>query len=436
VLEEKKEFIVAWFQQAFESGDFEERSDRGNDSDAEVSGDRRYKGKEVVIEERYVNNDESPAKRANYLVPPSPTRPRGRKLILPDFPPPSYTDSTVSRPSKSPQISIHEVSSLETPVEDTRFSQPPLIKRSTSLTARLTHSLLHSKDALLKAVTSGDIGKAKSLVEMGHDVNYLSRQSEMTPLFVAATQNNYKMVKWLLEAGADPSTPGIFGYRALHRAVVGEGDDVVETVRLLLDHGADPSLVTDEGQTTLHCAVNVRKPNISVLRMLLEYGTPIGAVATGSTGSGQMVVLVDHLSVVIQNESMTALHIAVVQNNLSTVRLLLENGADPGRAPAATSTTALHLAAEYGSLHMVQLLLKHTAGLELVDRGGRTALIIATMHGKVDVIQLLLQYGADATAKDKSGRTPLYWARKLPTAQSMALLLIERGITARARGAS
>ncbi|KAF8544359.1 ankyrin repeat protein [Trichophaea hybrida] len=133
---------------------------------------------------------------------------------------------------------------------------------------------------------------------------------------------------------------------------------------------------------------------------------------------------------------MTVLHITVVQDNLSTTLLLLESGADPGRAPAAPSTTTLHLAAKYGSLPLFQLLLEHAADIELVDQRGRTPLHIATMHGKADVIQLLLQYGADATVKDKSGRTPLHWARALPAARSIALLLIERAVAARARGRS
>lgn len=93
----------------------------------------------------------------------------------------------------------------------------------------------------------------------------------------------------------------------------------------------------------------------------------------------------------------------------SIVRLLLDNNANT-EAKNKDGTTALMTAAMHGDRAMVQLLMDRGANINANDYMGKDALMIAAEFGKSDMVQMLLDRGADIRTKDKSDMIALMHA--------------------------
>ncbi|KAL8855469.1 MAG: hypothetical protein Q9178_007880 [Gyalolechia marmorata] len=117
----------------------------------------------------------------------------------------------------------------------------------------------------------------------------------------------------------------------------------------------------------------------------------------------------------LDKRNVTALHIAAEMSRLSTVQLLLGDGAD-FNVKATNGNTALHAAVD-SSLYsnhsvdckVVQLLLDHGAHIEAKNDIGNTPLGLASMElfGGKEMVLVLLAKGANIEAKNDIGDTPL-----------------------------
>jgi ankyrin repeat protein len=102
------------------------------------------------------------------------------------------------------------------------------------------------------------------------------------------------------------------------------------------------------------------------------------------------------------------LHYAAVDNDVETVRALLDAGADAS-ARDKSGHTPLHGAAQQGALEVARLLLERGADFHAYDRFGNAPLWTAVFnaHGKGPLVELLLAYGSDPRHANAAGRTPL-----------------------------
>ncbi|KAM6967669.1 ankyrin repeat domain-containing protein 34A [Aplochiton taeniatus] len=131
---------------------------------------------------------------------------------------------------------------------------------------------LHTEgNALLTAVFQGKLRLTRLLLEGGAYINEGNQRGE-TPIAAAClasyddAHSRHKMVRYLLEKGADPNIPDKTGRTALMHACAERAGK--EVVSLLLENGADPSLKDYAGSSALVHAIN--RGDRDTLQVLLD----------------------------------------------------------------------------------------------------------------------------------------------------------------------
>jgi ankyrin repeat protein len=124
---------------------------------------------------------------------------------------------------------------------------------------------------LVGAIVDDNEGIFTLLVERGADVNG-SNKYGLTPLHTAALIGNSRAVLWLCAAGANVNaTAADYGRMTpLHIAAL---QNQIEVARRLLEAGADPNLKDIEGKTPLHFAAQYA--DLAMVRLLLTHNSDL-----------------------------------------------------------------------------------------------------------------------------------------------------------------
>ncbi|MBF0408407.1 MAG: ankyrin repeat domain-containing protein [Candidatus Riflebacteria bacterium] len=233
-----------------------------------------------------------------------------------------------------------------------------------------------SNDAFFNAVNSGDVAKAKEILNNGGKVNESTYDGlEMYPLNIAILAGKLEMVKFLLEEGADINKTTKFDLLSPLRFAVDVKN--TEILRLLLSQGADLSIRDREGGTALHRAAF--KGNLDAISLFLEKGANLKDQSTGVPG--------------LKNGG-TPLHVAVQNKQLNAVKLLIEKGADVSALNGDGETPAM-IAVYFNNIDALKLLQQNKADLNIANPSGKTALKIAReVRAKQEIIDILLNAGA------------------------------------------
>ncbi|MFN7094000.1 MAG: ankyrin repeat domain-containing protein, partial [Burkholderiales bacterium] len=109
-------------------------------------------------------------------------------------------------------------------------------------------------------------------------------------------------------------------------------------------------------------------------------------------------------------EGRTALHLAVLSNDLASVTALIKDGFNVSQGDK-DGLTALHLAAQLGYVDIAEKLSQAQAtALEMQTKHKATALYLAVQHGQFEVVKLLVGYGANVNTPIHNSLFPLYIA--------------------------
>ena len=159
--------------------------------------------------------------------------------------------------------------------------------------------------------------------------------SGATPLYIAARQGQFDVVKILLEQGVDIEE-GLAYSRTTPLAAAAKGGHT-ECVKILLDNKAHV------GRTTTDCGSNALMFSASyghaeIMKLLLN--------------TGQVDVNEPR-----ESDFVSPLMLSCYEGHFDTARLLIENGADPNYIREKDGVTALFMASQRGHLEIVKLLL-------------------------------------------------------------------------------
>jgi len=270
----------------------------------------------------------------------------------------------------------------------------PIASKNPGTAPRGTAVAMGGMTALLFAARDGQLEAARALVEAGADVNQFNVGEKTSPLVMALTNARFDTGKYLLDHGADPNIPNIYGLTALYAAIdaeyaphswapaaltINEQATLLELVRDLLDHGANP--------------------NAKLVKKLWYRPTSHGREW-------------------IRPEGSTAFWRAAMADDVDAMRLLVERGADPTIA-SDDGDTPVMMAAGVGWipgnfsqtapdpnawLNSVKYCIEELhLEIDTQDKLGYTALHGASWRANHNVITYLVQKGARLDLANKRG---------------------------------
>ncbi|KAM5375189.1 hypothetical protein ACJZ2D_006141 [Fusarium nematophilum] len=203
----------------------------------------------------------------------------------------------------------------------------------------------------------------------------------------------FDRAEMLLQSGADPTQRSPGGTTPpLEEAVRFLN---LRLVKLLLEYGADIDSLSDYSRAALSCAMRSPSQDPRLVEWLLQHGVPADIPDMSDLNLLREAIFCEHKEV---------------------LEFLLQHGADANAQFEPVfgqrgSNRPLHACIIMSRLSMAELLLQHDADVNGRGKEGCTALHLVT---EATAAKIILNHGADIEARDNKSRTPLMCAASNP----------------------
>ena len=192
------------------------------------------------------------------------------------------------------------------------------------------------------------------------------------PLVCACERGNYKIVKALLEKGAEPNKFLDGNWSSIEAAFVRGRDDRLKIAKALIEYDADVNLCGS------------RTP-----AMFLEAGFFLSGIKDEALSNQIITLLMDNGANPVHESGRTVLHYSVYGNSVLITENLISNYNIPIDIVGEHGETPLMWGAENNAADTVKLLLELGADKSIKDETGKTAYDYAVEKGYIELAELL-----------------------------------------------
>jgi ankyrin repeat protein len=307
---------MEWFQQAIETGAFEEQAQPATDDPESDNSEGMSNPSSLGLQSSSGANTGAPE-----LYFPSETGPTGPSPSAAIFQ--SSKETHRAKPFRGRLVDLPKPNKL-----------PVRRQRSRPLSA--VAFVLRYDRSFYDACLDGDYPSAEKLLGQGANINAMPGQGH-TALGRATDDMKLKMVAWLLSKGADPNTHGKDCYTPL---LIAASRGYTEIARQLLAHGAKVSPYELDGETSLTLHKALKAGDDETAQLLIESGVlktvdkvlrgllVLAAVEGSCQKSFNMLLKSGDLDLEAKDsQGLTALDNAVQKDDLSMARSLMSRGA-------------------------------------------------------------------------------------------------------------
>ncbi len=231
------------------------------------------------------------------------------------------------------------------------------IKYSLSL-ALVTLLLSGCTPAIIDAVDSGNLEKVKKEVDDGSKLN-VHYDNGFTPLLRAASNNNFPIVKYLIERGADVNMVGNVQYSSALHWAANYGN--MEMAQYLVEKGALIDVINIGGYSPYSWACTSTPAKNELAKYLSSKGANVNFRFNGTN-----TYLIEYAQYPLRSDA---------------VKCFIESGANLD-LQTNLGDTALHWAAFKGNVDSVRYLIEKGANPNIKNNGGHTVFDVATGEAK------------------------------------------------------
>lgn len=310
-----------------------------------------------------------------------------------------------------------------------RKKMTTVIKTLVENGASLSVQTPNYESALTLAIKSEDEDLVLFLLEKGVPIQ-MELSPDEPPLMIAARLGLTRVVRSLIDLGADPTESVFQNWDVIHSATGSKG--TLEIVKILIENGAEvDSRQNPMGHTPLMRARGAGK--LDIIKFLVENGanptlqenqrehdefgkTPLMFAA--ENGNIEVVKYLVSLQIPI-DASLGAINVESQTGNLNTSRysirdeLSTKSLKDTDDALMATGygKTALYYAVENNHLEVAKFLISQGARTDITDGIGNSLLKIAVSRNLIPMVEFILPYCPDFHAPNIYGHSAYSFAK-------------------------
>jgi ankyrin repeat protein len=257
---------------------------------------------------------------------------------------------------------------------------------------------------IFDVVREGDLVTLSDLIKAGCDVNNRDEDG-VTLITVAASLGNLKIIKMLVDAGANVDQVNKYAqtvdeHNPLSAAAIQGDRDVIDYLKTK----TKPKRRSTYLKNALIEAVEDK--NIKVVQTLVS----IHNVETNIHRSG-----------VWSKKGWSILMDAAQSGNLAMVQTLVESGANVNYADGDEGNTPMMCAISSKNPEIVSYLLRMGANVNMPYSSGKTPLMKAAELGNSQIVLILIEADADLSAIDNSNKSIFWYAEKMGHSEIMSI---------------